>query len=86
MFGIPIDKTYPALHIFCDNQGLIRNVTLVESTLDKKHFSIAYHFTRWNVAASVINSLGSHSENLVDTLTKLLLSATLNYLFGIWMY
>jgi hypothetical protein len=40
-------------HIFCDNETVTKNSTLVESTLNKKHSSIAYHYVRWNVAAGI---------------------------------
>ena len=40
MFGIPIEGPTNG---FCDNAGLIKNVTRPESTLQKKHNSIAYH-------------------------------------------
>ena len=42
MFGIPL--TDKPTHVFCDNESVVRNATLVESTLNKKHNSIAYHY------------------------------------------
>ena len=49
MFGVPlggsdITKTDDAAYVYCDNETVVKNSTLVESTLNKKHSSIAYHF------------------------------------------
>ena len=43
MFGIPIDG--PA-DVFCDNQGVVKNMSLPESMLSKKHNAINYHAVR----------------------------------------
>ena len=40
MFGVPIDG--PA-NVYCDNEAVYKNTTIPESTLKKKHHSIAYH-------------------------------------------
>ena len=40
MFGVPIDG---AASVFCDNDAVYKNTVLPESTLHKKHHSIAYH-------------------------------------------
>ena len=52
MFGIPIMEGH-ATNVFCDDEGVVKNTTNVDSTLNKKHSSVAYHFTRWCVAAGV---------------------------------
>ena len=44
-----------ATYIFCDNESVVNNSTRLESVLNKKHNSIAYHYTRWSVAAGVVN-------------------------------
>lgn len=89
MFGIPIDdetNVSPA-HIFCDNETVTKNSTLVESTLNKKHSSIAYHYVRWNVTAGVVTIAWIPSgENLADPFTKILNDVTRDYLFGNWTY
>ena len=46
MFGVPIET-----NIFCDNEAVYKNTTLPESTLKKKHHSIAYHRCREAVVA-----------------------------------
>ena len=63
--------------MFCDNEGLVKNATLVESSLNKKHSAIAYHFVRWNVAAGAI---------IADAFTKVLPETKRDDLFGDWTY
>ena len=43
MMGIPIEG--PA-NVFCDNEAVFKNSAFPESTVKKKHNSIAYHRTR----------------------------------------
>ena len=43
MMGIPIDGP---TNMFCDNKAVVRNSTMPESTLKKKHVAICYHCTR----------------------------------------
>ena len=87
MFGIPLDPEHPETHIFCDNESLVKNASNVESTLNKKHSEIAYHFTRWNVAAKVIKVAWINTaDNLSDALTKRLPAAVREKLFGDWTY
>jgi len=40
IFGVPL--TGPA-NVFCDNQGVVNNMTIPESVLSKKHNQICYH-------------------------------------------
>ena len=49
MMGIPVNG--PAF-IFGDNQSVLANTTIPDSTLKKKSQSIAYHFIRKGVARS----------------------------------
>ena len=51
MFGIPING--PA-NVYCDNEAVTKNCSIPESTLKKKHHSIAYHRNREAVAAETI--------------------------------
>ena len=86
MFGIPIVNDEPT-YILCDNEGVVKNSSNVESTLNKKHSSIAYHFARWNVATGVIAIEWVPSgENLADAMTKRLSESSRDYLFGNWTY
>jgi hypothetical protein len=70
MFGVPIDGPTNG---FSDNLSVVRNATLPESTLAKKHNSIAYHKTRECVASGAIRiAHESGKTNLSDVLTKFL--------------
>jgi hypothetical protein len=40
MFGVPIDG--PA-NVFCDNQGVVKNASILELTLTRKRNAINYH-------------------------------------------
>ena len=87
MFGIPISKEHPDTCILCDNESLVKNSNNVESTLNKKHSSIAYHFARWNVASRVCKiAWVATGENIADAMTKRLSEAVRDYLFGNWTY
>ncbi|KAL7527756.1 hypothetical protein ACHAWF_002296, partial [Thalassiosira exigua] len=48
--GIPM--VGPA-NVFCDNQGVVKNTSIPESTLSKKHNSVNYHIV-WEAAAAGI--------------------------------
>jgi hypothetical protein len=68
MFGIPINNS---TIVFCDNEAVIQNFTRPESTLKKKHVSIAYHCCREAQAAGHIKiGFIKGMENLADMLTK----------------
>jgi hypothetical protein len=68
MFGIPINgpaKTY------CDNQGIVKNVSIPELVLSKKHNAINYHAVREAVAAHIMQDAKEDGDsNLADLLTK----------------
>ena len=80
MFGIgPTD-------VFCDNEAVTKNCGIPESTLKKKHHSIAYHRNREAVAAGTIRIAKEASEsNLADVFTKIL-SVAKRKLFDFFMY
>jgi hypothetical protein len=70
MFGVPVDGP---TNIFCDNGAVVVNTTRPESTLSKKHHSIAYHRVREAVAAETVRVSKEHtSTNLADLFTKTL--------------
>jgi hypothetical protein len=70
MFGIPIEG---ASIILCDNEAVVLNATHSESTIKRKHVSIAYHRCREAQAAGYVK-IGSINDmdNIADLLTKLL--------------
>ena len=79
MFGVPVEG--PA-HIFCDNESVVNNSSKVESTLDKKHNSVAYHYVRNVVAASIITVAWiNRHDNLADAFNKRLAEVTRNHFY-----
>ena len=87
IFGIPLDENKPETRILCDNEAVVKNSSRVESTLNKKHSAVAYHFTRWNVAAKVcLVGWIPTQYNIADAMTKLLPEAKRNALFYDWVY
>jgi hypothetical protein len=93
MSGILIVKDH-VTNVFCDNESVVKNSTNVESVLNKKKSSIAYHYVRWVVAAGVITVTWGvitvtwikSEENLADVFTKRLSETTWDYLFGNFTY
>jgi hypothetical protein len=70
MFGVPVEG--PA-NVFCDNRGVVKNVSIPESTLAKKHNAINYHVVREAVAAGILRVGKEDGQtNLADLLTKVL--------------
>jgi hypothetical protein len=70
MFGVPIDG--PA-NVFCDNKGVVKNTTIPESMLAKKHNAINYHAVREAVAAKIMNvGKGDGMTNMADLFAKVL--------------
>jgi hypothetical protein len=68
MFGIPING--PAF-VYCDNQGVVKNVTIPISVLSKKHNAINYHAVREAAAANILRVTKEDSNtNVADLLTK----------------
>ena len=81
MFGIPILNEEPT-YVFCDNESVVKNCSRVESVLNKKHSSLAYHYARWSVAAGETMLGWIHSEfNIADAFTKRLSPAKMDDLF-----
>jgi hypothetical protein len=71
MFGVEIDGP---VNVFCDNRGVVKNVSIPELTLMKKHNAINYHVVREAVVAGIIK-VGKEDGimNLVDLLTKVVM-------------
>ncbi|KAG7370061.1 reverse transcriptase RNA-dependent DNA polymerase [Nitzschia inconspicua] len=64
MFDIPIDG--PAL-VFCDNRGVVKNASVPESALQRKHNAINYHAVREAVAAGIMLVVEHHREKLTES-------------------
>jgi hypothetical protein len=70
LFGVPMKG--PA-NVLCDNLGVVKNTSIPESTLTKKHNSINYHIVREAAAMGMIRVGKEDTEtNLADVLTKIL--------------
>jgi hypothetical protein len=70
MFGIPIDG--PA-NVFCDNGGVVRNASIPELTLMKKHNAINYHVVQEAAAARILRVGKEDGEkNIANLLAKVL--------------
>ena len=70
MFGIPIDG--PA-NVFSDNRGVVKNASIPESTLMKRHNSINYHAVREAAAADILRVGKEDGDtNIADLLTKVI--------------
>jgi hypothetical protein len=68
MFGVLIEGPTKVL---CDNQGVVKNASIPESVLSKKHNAINYHAVREAVAAKIIQ-VGKEdgNTNIADLFTK----------------
>ena len=68
MFGVPSNG--PA-NVFCENNGVVRNTTIPESMLTKKHNAIKCHAVHEAVAAKIVQ-VGKEDgmTNLADFFTK----------------
>ena len=51
MFGIPLDWN---VNVFCDNEAVYKSTSFADSTLKKKHNSVAYHKVRECTAAGIL--------------------------------
>ena len=70
MFGVPL--TGPS-KVMCDNEAVVKSSSFAESTLKKKHCSIAFHKVRESVASGKLLIYYEHtSSNLADLFTKAL--------------
>jgi hypothetical protein len=71
MFGVEVDGP---VNVFCDNHGVVKNVSILESTLMKKHYAINYHAVREAVAAGILRVGKEDGEtNLADLLMKVVM-------------
>ena len=70
MISVPIDGS---TDMFCDNEAVYKNASMVESQLRKKHHNIAYHMSRESVVSGASRISKEDTEtNLVDLFTKVL--------------
>ena len=68
MFGVPIDGP---VNVFVDNAAVVKNASIPESTLQKRHNAINYHYVREACAMDIIRVGKEDGEwNLADVFTK----------------
>ena len=60
-------------NVFCDNNGVVKNTSIPQSMLQKKHNAINYHIIREAAAAGILR-VGKEDgmTNLADLFTKVL--------------
>ena len=84
MFGVPLSGP---TNMFMDNEAVYKNTSVPESTLNKKHLSIAYHRCREAVAAHVIRVAKEGTKtNLADLFTKILSGPRREELLNMFTY
>lgn len=80
MMGVALDG--PA-NVFCDNNSVVTNSSVPESTLKKKHVSICYHRVQEACASYMICIVYEPTDtNLADCLTKALAGPVLRGLIS----
>jgi hypothetical protein len=71
IFGVEVDGL---ANVFCDNRGVVKNISILESTLMKKHNAINSHAVRDAVAAGILRVGKEDGDtNLADLLTKVVM-------------
>jgi hypothetical protein len=71
MFGVEVNGP---VNVFCDNRGVVKNVSILESMLMKKHNAINYHAVREAVAAGILRVGKEDGETtLADLLMKVVI-------------
>ena len=84
MFRVSIEEP---TNIFCDNEAVYKNFSIPDSTLRKKHHSIAYHRNREAVAVMTCRIAKEDTKtNISDLFTKFLPCVTREELLDRFMY
>ena len=74
-------------NIGCDNQGVVKNTSIPESTLSKKHNAVNYHIICEAVAAeSICMGKENMQTNPADALTKIMPYSQKHKLIGDLQY
>jgi hypothetical protein len=73
--------------MFCNKQGVVKNTSIPESTLKKKHNAINYHIIRESAAMDIIQVGKEDTKtNLANLLTKILNQPRREKLLELIMY
>ena len=74
-------------NVFCDNNSVVINISKPESTLKKKHLSVAYHRCREAQTAGTVRiAKEGIKTNISDMFTKLLTGVRLRYLCSLALW
>ena len=69
-FGIPL---LGPTNVYCNNNAVVKNVSIPESTSLKKHNAINYHIIRESVAAGMLRVGKEDTDtNIANAFTKLM--------------
>ena len=70
MFSVLLDKP---TDVMCDNQGVVKNTILPQTTLRKKHNAVNYYMVREAAATGILRVVKEDTEtNWADLLTNIL--------------
>ena len=84
MFSIPVEGPPD---FYCDNEAATKNIKIPESTLKKKHHSIAYHRFREAVAEGTVRIAKHRTDNnLADLFTKILTAVIREFILESFTY
>ena len=84
MFGVPLARPE---NLFCDNNWVVKNTSIPESTLSKKHNAINYHCVHESASAGIMCVGKEDMEmNLANPLTKFLPYSLKQELIGFIIY
>ena len=68
IFGVPVEES---TKVICNNESVLKNSSILASTLNKKHILFAYHSVNFNVSAGVMKVAWIYTNsNLADAMTK----------------
>ena len=80
MLGVEVNGP---TNVFCDNESVVKNATVPESSLKKKHNAICYHMARETQASGIVRiAWQAGTGNLAYFLTKILPGPKLRELCG----
>ena len=84
MFGVPLAG--PA-NVLCDNAAVVKNTSIPQSVLTKRHNAINYHIVRESAAAGILRVGKEDGDtNLADAFTKILGNTRRGSLFSKILY
>ena len=84
MFGVTLSGPE---NLLCDNNGVVKNTIIPESTLSKNHNTINYYYVREASASGIMRIREEYTTtNLANPLTKLIPYYRKQKLLGFLLY